>query len=125
MGNGMGLWDCGLFPIAPCACPLAHGDPAEASVAGPNFHRPSGVLPYHIKFGGNVFPVFRRASSAFAVSLLVCAAGSVNAQQAKLNKYGYPEKHKPEPTTAAITDKDLMTRLYIFADDSMMGRQVG
>lgn len=29
------------------------------------------------------------------------------------------------PTTAAITACDLMTRLYIFADDSMMGRQVG
>jgi len=30
-----------------------------------------------------------------------------------------------EPTTAAITAKDLLTRLYIFADDSMMGRQFG
>lgn len=29
------------------------------------------------------------------------------------------------PTTAAITACDLMTRLYVFADDSMMGRQVG
>jgi hypothetical protein len=28
-------------------------------------------------------------------------------------------------TTAAITAKDLITRLYIFADDSMMGRQFG
>jgi Peptidase family M28 len=36
-----------------------------------------------------------------------------------------PLKHTPEPTTAAITPADLMTRLYIFADDSMMGREVG
>ncbi len=30
-----------------------------------------------------------------------------------------------EPTTAGITAKDLLTRLYTFADDSMMGRQFG
>ncbi len=36
-----------------------------------------------------------------------------------------PLKHAPQPTTAAITPADLMTRLYIFADDSMMGREVG
>jgi hypothetical protein len=33
-----------------------------------------------------------------------------------------PRKHAPRPTTAAITAADLMTRLYIFADDSMQGR---
>ncbi|MGI9090492.1 MAG: M28 family metallopeptidase, partial [Gemmatimonadaceae bacterium] len=36
-----------------------------------------------------------------------------------------PLKHTPEPTTPAITAQDLMTRLYIFADDSMMGREAG
>src|SRR5262245_46425753 len=36
-----------------------------------------------------------------------------------------PLKHAPEPTSAAISAADLMTRLYIFADDSMMGRRVG
>jgi hypothetical protein len=36
-----------------------------------------------------------------------------------------PLKHTPEPTSAAISAADLMTRLYIFADDSMMGREVG
>ncbi|MEP6618970.1 MAG: M28 family peptidase [bacterium] len=36
-----------------------------------------------------------------------------------------PLKHAPKPTTAAITAGDLMTRLYIFADDSMMGREAG
>ena len=34
-------------------------------------------------------------------------------------------KHAPQPTAPAITSADLMTRLYVFADDSMMGREVG
>ena len=33
-----------------------------------------------------------------------------------------PRTHTPGKTTAAITPADLMTRLYIFADDSMQGR---
>ncbi|HET7550392.1 MAG TPA: M28 family peptidase [Gemmatimonadaceae bacterium] len=33
--------------------------------------------------------------------------------------------HAPRPTTAAITAEDLRTRLYIFADDSMQGREAG
>ncbi|HKW49917.1 MAG TPA: M28 family peptidase [Gemmatimonadaceae bacterium] len=36
-----------------------------------------------------------------------------------------PLKHTPQPTTADITPADLMTRLYIFSDDSMQGRRVG
>ena len=36
-----------------------------------------------------------------------------------------PLKYKAKPTHAAITAGDLMSRLYIFADDSMMGRQFG
>jgi len=36
-----------------------------------------------------------------------------------------PLKHTPVPTTSAITAADLMTRLYIFADDSMQGREAG
>jgi len=36
-----------------------------------------------------------------------------------------PLKLAPKPTTQSITETDLMTRLYIFADDSMMGRQFG
>jgi Peptidase family M28 len=45
--------------------------------------------------------------------------------QAQSTRADLPLKHRPEPTSAAITPADLMTRLYIFADDSMMGRQVG
>ena len=36
-----------------------------------------------------------------------------------------PLKYAGPPTTEAISAADLMTRLYIFADDSMMGREVG
>ena len=36
-----------------------------------------------------------------------------------------PLRHPPRPTTPAITAADLMTRLYIYADDSMQGRETG
>jgi len=36
-----------------------------------------------------------------------------------------PLKLAPRPTKSAISVEDLMTRLYIFADDSMMGREAG
>src|SRR5829696_696559 len=36
-----------------------------------------------------------------------------------------PLKRRPQPTTTAITENDLMSRLYLFADDSMMGREAG
>jgi hypothetical protein len=36
-----------------------------------------------------------------------------------------PLKYAAKPTVASITPCDLMTRLYIFADDSMMGRRIG
>ena len=47
------------------------------------------------------------------------AAQPVRAQSA------LPLQHAPRPTTSAITAADLMTRLYIYADDSMMGREAG
>ncbi len=36
-----------------------------------------------------------------------------------------PLKYTARPTSPAITPADLMSRLYVFADDSMLGRQVG
>ena len=36
-----------------------------------------------------------------------------------------PLKFAAKPTSGAITVQDLMSRLYVFADDSMMGRQAG
>ena len=36
-----------------------------------------------------------------------------------------PMTWAPRPTVAAITANDLRTRLYQFADDSMLGRRIG
>ncbi|MDB4947750.1 MAG: peptidase [Gemmatimonadetes bacterium] len=47
-------------------------------------------------------------------------AGSAAGAQAPL-----PLKRAPQPTVPAITPADLMSRLYVFADDSMMGREAG
>ncbi|HMC57401.1 MAG TPA: M28 family peptidase [Gemmatimonadaceae bacterium] len=55
-----------------------------------------------------------------AAALIAAFTAPAAAQRATL-----PLKFDPRPTTAAITPADLMTRLYIFADDSMMGRQAG
>ena len=49
-----------------------------------------------------------------------CDAAAQNAPPREL-----PLKHAAQPTTAAITPADLITRLYIFSDDSMEGRRVG
>jgi Peptidase family M28 len=55
------------------------------------------------------------------VSLLLLVAAPAAAQTA----HELPLKHTPTKTTTAITAADLMTRLYIFADDSMQGREAG
>lgn len=55
------------------------------------------------------------------IALLALALATPLAAQ-QVNRYGYPEKRAPRPTTAAITEGDLMSRLYVFADDSMEGR---
>jgi Peptidase family M28 len=51
---------------------------------------------------------------------LVALPAALGAQERQL-----PLKHTPRPTTAAISAADLMTRLYIFSDDSMQGRETG
>src|SRR5215475_3040235 len=55
-----------------------------------------------------------------ALSAVACWPAMLAAQAAPL-----PLKLAPRPTTSAITPADLMTRVYIFADDSLMGREVG
>ena len=59
--------------------------------------------------------------AAFAVASALVAAGSTesSAQQP------LPLKHSGQPTVPAITAADAMSRLYIFADDSMKGREAG
>jgi hypothetical protein len=56
---------------------------------------------------------------------LAQAAASAQQEKGATNKYGNPMKIAPRPTESAITEKDLRTRLYQFADDSMMGRAAG
>ena len=59
---------------------------------------------------------FRSFASLGALALLPAALA---AQEPLPLKYSGP------PTSAAISAGDLMTRLYLFADDSMMGREAG
>ena len=62
------------------------------------------------------------------IRLLIVAALSapilLNAQTAT-RAAALPRTYAPKPTAPAITPADLMTRLYIFADDSMQGRETG
>jgi len=62
-----------------------------------------------------------RRSVIAAATLFVVAC----APPPKPNLFGNFLKNRPEPTDSAITEKDLKTRMYVFADDSMMGRQAG
>lgn len=65
---------------------------------------------------------FLRASTACLLLALPALAG---AQRGAVNEYKNPLKLPPRPTAGGITQADLQTRLYIFADDSMLGRQSG
>ena len=65
--------------------------------------------------------MIRRFVPGFIIAQLVALPATVAAQ----GKQALPLKHAAQPTTAAISAADLMTRLYIFADDSMQGRETG
>lgn len=68
----------------------------------------------------------RTTRTLIGASLLPILAPALWAQStSKVNRFGNPEKLAPAPTTGQITPRDLQIRLYQFADDSMMGRQVG
>jgi len=54
------------------------------------------------------------------IGVFAFAGSQAHAQTASL-----PMKHTPGRTQTAITPADLMTRLYIYSDDSMMGRMAG
>src|SRR6476660_6993807 len=58
----------------------------------------------------------------FRLLVLVAAAWTTAAAQTAKD---LPRKHTPEPTTADITVRDVMTRTYVIADDSMEGRDTG
>jgi hypothetical protein len=59
------------------------------------------------------------ATLAMAVTLSCLTAAEAEAQG------NLPLKHTGKPTQTAITVDDAMTRLYVFADDSMLGRGLG
>jgi hypothetical protein len=65
--------------------------------------------------------MMRRGAIIAAVTLF----GVACTPPPKPNLFGNFLKNRPEPTDSAITEKDLKTRMYVFADDSMMGRQAG
>ena len=62
-----------------------------------------------------------RLLPAAAALLAGCASAGVAPRAAD----DLPRSLAPRPTEGAITPADLMTRLYIFADDSMQGRESG
>jgi hypothetical protein len=69
---------------------------------------------------GRILPLYVLAMLAGAVPAVAPAQAT-----GRLNKYGNPARVAPAPTTPAISAHDLQVRLYQFADDSMLGRQVG
>jgi hypothetical protein len=73
-----------------------------------------------------------RTATGVALGVLLAAPAPAHAQAAAARPPASPKpmadlplKHTGQPTTAAISPADLMTRVYIYADDSLMGRQVG
>ena len=73
-----------------------------------------------------------RTATGLALGVLLAAPAQAHAQAAAARSPAAPKsagelplKHTGKPTTAAISPADLMTRVYVYADDSLMGRQVG
>ena len=60
-----------------------------------------------------------QSAGRFLLLGIFVMAGSAGAQTS------LPLKRAPQRTQPAITTTDLMTRLYLYADDSMMGRSAG
>jgi hypothetical protein len=59
----------------------------------------------------------------FAALLAGCASAAPVVSTATPVVGNLPRKHLAQPTVAAITPADLMSRLYVFSDDSMLGRE--
>ena len=64
---------------------------------------------------------FRAAGAALALAVVSPAL----AQAPRTAPGEGPARHTARPTAAAITRQDAMSRLYVLADDSMMGRDAG
>jgi Peptidase family M28 len=75
---------------------------------------------------------FHRTATRIALGVLLGVPTLVHGQAATAappaapaTSSALPLKHTGKPTTAPMSVADLMTRVYIYADDSLMGRQVG
>lgn len=69
-----------------------------------------------------MFTVRTIAAAAALMTVVACASNNTeNTPDSTPN----PLRLAPRPTSAEISARDLMTRLYIFADDSMQGRATG
>ncbi len=68
---------------------------------------------------------FGRFVGTFALVTLIAEGLSAQQHCPATASGPLPLKYQGGPTVAAITACDLMARLYIFADDSMLGREVG
>jgi hypothetical protein len=70
-----------------------------------------------------------RTTTTVALSLALSALGCAHNVAGNTDDTSaagqLPRTRAPRPTVSAITAADLMTRLYIFADDSMEGRRAG
>ncbi|HYR07345.1 MAG TPA: M28 family peptidase [Longimicrobium sp.] len=64
-------------------------------------------------------------ASGCAPAATVQSSPPASAPQAQTAPAVLPPRFAAQPTVAQITPRDLMSRLYTIADDSMMGRQAG
>jgi hypothetical protein len=74
--------------------------------------------------------VNRSVAVVLAFSIVALSAQTASAQSGRATQKPVwpdegPATWAPRPTVPAITANDLRTRLYQFADDSMMGRRIG
>jgi hypothetical protein len=89
------------------------------------------ILRLAMSYRADVVSSLRRFSSfPFSVTMLKTAACLAALLPALAVAQQAPPKdpsrtHAPRPTAAPITPGDLRTRLFIFADDSMQGRETG
>ena len=68
---------------------------------------------------------FGLARLSLILTLAALPALALAQSAPKTNRHGNPPTMKPARTASAVSVRDLQIRLYQFADDSMMGRQVG
>ena len=71
------------------------------------------------------FPVLCAIAAPLAAQAPESASAGAHRSAAPAPAAALPLKFVGPPTTGAITARDLMSRLYRFADDSMMGRLAG